>query len=123
MAKVLVEITEEMKDARASCSEDSDCNECPCQIGTDNCIYDHEILERKIIIKKVLPKYFKAVIKDKKKFEIRKDEDDVQVGDAIILKEWDGEKYTGREVSRNITYVLRNVPEYGLQKGYCIMCW
>lgn len=81
----------------------------------------HEILGRKIIIKKVLPKYFEAVIKDKKKFEIRKDKDDVQVGDAIVLKEWDGEKYTGREVSRNVTYVLRNVPEYGLAEGYCII--
>ena len=30
----------------------------------------------KIVEKKILPKYFDAVIHDKKKFEIRKDEDD-----------------------------------------------
>ena len=29
MAKALVEITEEMKDAKACCSEDCDCNESP----------------------------------------------------------------------------------------------
>ncbi len=78
---------------------------------------------RKIIEKKILPKYFDAVIHDKKKFEIREDEDDLQIGDAVILKEWDGEKYTGREVGRNIVYVLRDVPEYGLMPGYVIFGW
>lgn len=80
-------------------------------------------MARKLIEKKILPEYFEAIIKDEKKFEIRLDEDNAQVGDALILKEWDGEKFTGREVGRNITYVLRNVPEYGLKDGYCIMCW
>ena len=78
---------------------------------------------RKIVEKKILPEYFEEVIRGKKTFEIRKDEDDIQVGDAIILKEWDGEKYTGRETGRNISYVLRNVPQYGLSEGYCIMSW
>lgn len=78
---------------------------------------------RKIVEKKILPEYFEAVIRGKKTFEIRKDEDDIQVGDAIILKEWDGEKYTGRVTGRNISYVLRNVPQYGLSEGYCIMSW
>ena len=49
---------------------------------------------RKVVEKKILPKYFSAVIHDKKKF----DDDNLQIGDAVILKEWDGEKYTGREV-------------------------
>ena len=78
---------------------------------------------RKIIEKKILPKYFDAVIHDKKKFEICEDEDGLQIGDAVILKEWDGEKYTGREVGRNIVYVLRDVPEYGLMPGYAIFGW
>jgi hypothetical protein len=78
---------------------------------------------RKIIKKKILPEYFNEVIHDRKKFEIRKDKDDLQIGDVIILKEWDGEKYTGRETSRNIEYILRNVPEYGLMPGYVIFGW
>ena len=44
----------------------------------------------KIIEKKILPEYFNEVIHDSKKFEIRKDEDDLQIGDVVILKEWDG---------------------------------
>lgn len=78
---------------------------------------------RKTVEKKILPEYFEAIIRDKKHFELRKDEDDIQEGDAIVLKEWDGKQYTGRETGRNITYVLRNCPEYGLMNGYCIVGW
>lgn len=31
--------------------------------------------------------------------------------------------YTGRFATRTIKYVLRNVPEYGLKEGYCIIGW
>ena len=75
-----------------------------------------------IIRKKILPEYFEAVQENRKKFELRKDEDNIQVGDEIILEEWDGE-YTGRYTSRKATYILRNVPEYGLNDGYCIIGW
>lgn len=78
---------------------------------------------RKIIAKKTLPQYFDAVIKGNKNFEFRKDEDDIQVGDAVVLKEWDGMNYTGRETGRNVTYVLRNAKEFGLPDGYCIFGW
>ena len=77
----------------------------------------------KIIEKKILPEYFNEVIHDSKKLEIRKDEDDLQIGDVVILKEWDGEKYTGRATGQNIVYVLRDVPEYGLMPGYVIFGW
>ena len=75
----------------------------------------------KTIEKKILPEYFKEVKAGRKTFELRKDEDDVQVGDTLILREWDGENYTGRRAVRDVSYVLRDVPEYGLQKGYCII--
>lgn len=78
---------------------------------------------RKIVEKKILPKHFDEVIHDRKRFEIRKDEDDLQIGDAVILKEWDGEKYTGRETGMNIVYILRDVPKYGLMPGYVIFGW
>jgi hypothetical protein len=47
----------------------------------------------------------------------------LQIGDTLILREWDGQNYTGRETSRRIEYVLRNVPEYGLMSGYVIVGW
>ena len=40
---------------------------------------------------------------------------------VFVLDEWDGEKYTGRYVCKTVIYVLRDVPQYGLQDGYCII--
>ena len=75
------------------------------------------------IKKKILPEYFKDVQSGVKKFEIRKDEDDIQVGDVLELREWIGTGYTGETYICDVTYVLRNVPEYGLMDGYCIIGW
>ena len=74
--------------------------------------------------KKILPIYFDAVESRQKNFGIGKDEDDVKVGDMVVLGEWKGNYgYTGRFVARKVKYVLRNVPEYGLKEGYCIIGW
>jgi len=71
---------------------------------------------------KICPKYFDDVKRNKKQFEIRKDDRNYQVGDLITLREWDNGQYTGREIKNiPIRYILRNVPEYGLKEGYCIL--
>ena len=84
-------------------------------------IYDVTGREYKGIEKKILPEYYNAVISGSKTFELRKDEDNIQAGDFIVLKEWDGKRYTGRQTWRRAKYVLRDVPEYGLCPGYCIV--
>ena len=75
----------------------------------------------KRIEKKVLPEYYVAARRREKTFELRKDDSCYEVGDILVLREWDGEKYTGKKFSRVITYILRGVPEYGLMDGYCIL--
>ena len=75
----------------------------------------------KEIYKKILPEYFTAVVEGKKRFELRKDKDDAREGDTLVLNEWDGTRYTGRQHSVLIKYVLRDVPQYGLMPGYCIL--
>ena len=71
---------------------------------------------------KISPKYFEDVGANKKKFELRKDDRDYQVGDLIALKEYENGEYTGREIKYfPIVYILRDVPEYGLKEGYCIL--
>ena len=77
--------------------------------------------ERRQIEKKVLPEFYKGIRTHKKMFEIRKDEDNIQPGDILVLREWDGEKYTGGKTRREVTCVFRNAPEYGLMEGYCIL--
>ena len=74
----------------------------------------------KVIEKKILPQYIYAVINGEKTFELRKDDDGIEVGDHVILREWTGENYTGLSIEVEVTYVLRNVEQYGLMNGFCI---
>ncbi len=70
---------------------------------------------------KLLERYYDAVANGDKTFELRKDDRNVQVGDVISLKEWNGKEYTGRHVNVEVTYVLRDCQQYGLMEGYCII--
>lgn len=70
---------------------------------------------------KILPEYFDDVIEGYKNFELRKYDRKYSVNDIILLKEWNGTEYTGRVVKRYVKYILRNCPQYGLKKGYCIL--
>lgn len=72
--------------------------------------------------KKILPEDFKSVRAREKNFEIRVDEDDIQVGDLLILEEWDG-FYTGNSVRRYVKYVLREAQELGVMPGFCVVSW
>lgn len=72
-------------------------------------------------ILKILPEYFDAVANNKKDFELRNNDRDFEVDDVLILREWDGERYTGREVARTIKYIYHGTGEYGLAEGYCIL--
>lgn len=72
---------------------------------------------------KILPEYFEAVACGAKKFELRKNDRCYEVGDTVILREWNGFEHTGDEVAVTITYVLKSCPEYGLEKGYCVFGW
>lgn len=72
---------------------------------------------------KILPEYFRAVWEGQKTAELRKDDRGYQVGDVLILDEWDGERFTGSGLCVEVSYILRNCPEYGLAEGYCILCF
>lgn len=69
---------------------------------------------------KVLPEYFEAIVDGRKTFEIRYNDRNYQVGDRLLLKEWDGEKYTGNEIYKYINYALDDRSGYAID-GYVIM--
>ncbi len=75
----------------------------------------------KRIEKKILPEYYMLVRHGQKNFELRKDEDDIQIDDVLILREWKDGRYTGRALEAKVAYVLRDCPQYGLMEGYCII--
>ncbi|MEN2360817.1 ASCH/PUA domain-containing protein [Levilactobacillus brevis] len=66
---------------------------------------------------KILPKYMSAQLSGVKTFEIRKNDRNYQVGDRLLLREWDGEKYTGRETMVFITYIT----DYKQKNGYVVL--
>lgn len=71
---------------------------------------------------KTWPEYFTEVICDLKRFEVRRDDRDFQVGDHLVLEEWDPatKQYTGREAEVYVTYILRG-PAFGIEAGTVVM--
>lgn len=69
---------------------------------------------------KILPEWYNSVISGNKRFEVRKDDRTPKYSalDKLLLREFDGEKYTGRTATVQVTLVLRG--EY-CKEGYCIM--
>ena len=76
---------------------------------------------------KTWPEYFYDVEKGVKPFEVRVNDRNFQMGDTLILKEFDPERekrngngYTGRELTRIVTYILQG-ERIGIKPGYCVM--
>lgn len=65
---------------------------------------------------KINVKYFEAVKYGIKKFIVRKYDRKFRIGDILILQEWDGNSYTGREVTRIVSYII-DLEDYGLDES------
>ncbi|MDP3989340.1 MAG: DUF3850 domain-containing protein [bacterium] len=61
------------------------------------------------IEKKVWPEYFQQILDNKKTFEVRLNDFEINEGDTLVLKEWDPQTkdYTGRELERTVGWVGR----------------
>jgi ASC-1-like (ASCH) protein len=74
---------------------------------------------------KTLQPYFNDVKIGTKDFELRKNDRNYQVGDTLILEEYDDADfttgYTGEVIRKTVIYILKDCPQYGLQDGYCIL--
>ncbi len=71
-------------------------------------------------IKKIQEKYFCDILFNYKNFEIRKNDCNYQIGDKVKLMLYVDDKPTGEYIIVEITYILKDIPEYGLDKDYCI---
>lgn len=66
---------------------------------------------------KIKPEYFAAVISGDKTFEIRNNADrSFQVGDALLLWEWNG-GFTGRTAERTVSYIT----DFEQKPGYVVL--
>lgn len=70
---------------------------------------------------KTWPEFFQAVWDGEKTFEFRKNDRDYQVGDNVVLVEWDNKEqlFLGRGIRAKITYVLKE--QMGVPEGYAIL--
>lgn len=68
---------------------------------------------------KILPQYYRAVESGRKTFEIRYNDRDYKVGDMLYLQEFCGGEYTGRELTREVCYVIDD-PEY-CKEGFAVL--
>ena len=69
---------------------------------------------------KIKEEYYREIEAGNKTFEIRKNDRDFQAGDYINFTIVRGSLVFETYPLFKITYVLKNVPEYGLDKDYCI---
>jgi len=67
--------------------------------------------------------FFDPIERGTKNFEIRRNDRGFKIGDVLVLQEWDKslKGYTGKEVEKEIVYILENAELFGLQKGFVIM--
>lgn len=76
----------------------------------------------KLHILKIEYEYYKEVQLHRKTFELRKNDRDYQVGDLIHFVNTNGKEFeSGDHSVFRIVYILEDVPEYGLDKDYCIL--
>lgn len=66
----------------------------------------------KKVIKKVLPEYFQDIVDGKKKYELRLNDFDIDVGDTLVLEEWtsadkENRKPTGRVLEKEVNYLRK----------------
>jgi hypothetical protein len=62
---------------------------------------------------KCKPEYFGPLLTGEKTSEVRENDRDYQVGDRLIIQEFNSRTisgYTGRAVSKYVTHVLRDFP-------------
>ena len=79
---------------------------------------------------KIEKKHFQAILDGKKNFEVRNNDRDFQVDDLITFDVYEDTNLFGKQkviacdsgkgLVFKVTYVLKDIPEYGLDEKYCV---
>lgn len=66
--------------------------------------------------------YFDDVEQRRKNFEVRLNDRDYRMGDWLVLREWDGNGYTGRECVRQVNYMC-HLDAIGFENWVAMGIW
>jgi len=82
------------------------------KIGIDLASDKDYIFTQEVHVLKTWPKYFQAIIKGDKTFEVRRKDRNYKVGNILNLLEFDPVKndYTGKSIMVRVTYILDEGP-------------
>ena len=79
---------------------------------------------------KTWPMFFEKTLSGEKKFEVRRNDRDFNVGDTLMLREYDGKyneetkaiegEYTGRKMYVNVNYILSGY-NWGIRHEFIVM--
>ena len=71
---------------------------------------------------KVWPQYFEMLLDGRKKFEVRENDRNFQLGDVLTLREFDPDekRYNAGMCTKKVTSILYG-PKFGIERGYCVM--
>ena len=72
---------------------------------------------------KTWPPFWEDISSGRKTFEVRRNGSrNFQIGDILILREWDPkiEKYTGKKCNVKVNYLVLG-GQFGIAKNYCVM--
>lgn len=71
---------------------------------------------------KTWPKYYQAIRKGDKRFEVRLNDRGFKVGDYLLLREWHpaSEAYTGNELYVAVAYMIDG-GQWGIDPSWCVM--
>lgn len=79
----------------------------------------------RLIEKKVWPDYFESLLAGEKKFEVRIDDFEVEVGDVLRLREYSpGQKkggYTSRELFKKVAFIFYTKEIFNSKPGFVVL--
>lgn len=65
---------------------------------------------------KIYPRFFWKVFLGEMNFQIRKNDRDYKTGDKLTLKEFDGENFTGNEITAEVGFIT----DFKQKEGYVV---
>ena len=77
----------------------------------------------KLHVLKIEEGYLMDILYEGKTFELRKNDRGYEVGDLIHFIDTNGDEFKGfhGNLVYRITYILKDVPQFGLDNDYCIL--